>query len=177
MRCEVPDRDLCLILPFVVFSPPTPSWHSRFFKFSGRHQLGEVFSFETLRFVLGLLRLSGLVCCWAVHALVLDNAWMFKLLEMSNWIILKLQIKIGKAVSGSQARSLGCVCHTAALLYIFFSASDCGCVKWNLKYWKHFLCACARGSDAELRGKFIHVLAQSSFCAAQNPVQEIYINA
>lgn len=91
-----------------------------------------------LRFVLGLLRLSGLVCCWTVHALVLDNAWMFKLLEMSNWIILKLQIKIGKAVSGSQARSLVRVCHTAAFLYTFFSASDYGCVKWNLKYWKHF---------------------------------------
>lgn len=39
------------------------------------------------------------------------------------------------------------------------------------------MCACVGGSDAELRGKFIHVLAQSSFCAVQNPVHEIYINA
>lgn len=102
------------------------------------------FHFKHWDFYLALLRLSGLVCCWTVHALVLDNAWMFKLLEMSNWIILKLQIKMGKAVSGSQAHSRGCVCHTAAFLYILFSASDYDCVKWNLKYWKHF-CLCVQG--------------------------------
>lgn len=38
------------------------------------------------------------------------------------------------------------------------------------------VCVC-RGRDAERKGKFIHILALSSFCAARKRVHEIYINA